>query len=122
MLGLKTCIVSLEPFSNNPPVNIHMNYIIVNVSTLCAPQVLLPLKKWEAAWLGWLSAVPVPKATFLKGLCSTWGFNSVILPKNAGKKQVTSLPALEPRGNPSRADGDAGRAEKAGAFGIPCSS
>lgn len=104
--------MTLKCFSSNPPVNISVNCIRVNVSAVCAPQAFLPLKKWEAAWLGWLSAVPVPKATFLKGLCCTWGFNSVMLPKTAGKKnsQVTSLPGPEPWGNPSRADGDAGRA------------
>lgn len=53
----------------------------------------------------------MPKATFLKGLCGMWGFNSVILPKNAGKKtsQVTSLPGPKPWGNPSRAGSDADR-------------
>lgn len=72
----------------------NMNCVRVDVSARRAPQVLLPLKKWEAAWLGWLSAVPVPKATFLKGLCGTWGFNSVILPKNAGKKPHKLLHCL----------------------------
>lgn len=80
-------------------------------AAVCAPQVFLPLKKWEAAWLGWLSAVPVPKATFLKGLSGTWGFNSVILPKNAGKKTYKLLHCLgwSHGGNPGRPDGDAGR-------------
>lgn len=83
--------MSLECFSNNPPVNI----CTVNASAaVCAPQAFLPLQKWEAARLGWLSAVPVPKATFLKGLCGTWGFNSVILPKNAGKKPPKLLHCL----------------------------
>ena len=101
--------MSLECFNKNPPVNIRMNCITVNATAVCTLQVSLPLQNWEAAWLGWLSTVPVPKVTFLKGLYSTWGFNFVILPKNAGKKssQVTSLLGLEPWGNPSRADGDA---------------
>lgn len=69
-----------------------------------------------------VSAGFLPKATFLKGLCSTWGFNSVILPKNAGKKwQVTSLLGLEPWGNPSMARGDAGGTlSKAGAEVLGC--
>lgn len=81
-------------FSSNPPVNISVNCIRVNVSSVCAPQAFLPLKKLEAAWLGWLSAVPVPKATILKGLCSTWGFDSVMLPKTAGKKTHKLLHCL----------------------------
>lgn len=81
--------MSLECYSNNPPVNISLNCITENVC--CLHTTSFPaIKKWEAAWLGWLSVVPVPKATFLKGLCGTWGFNSVILPKNAGKKTLTS--------------------------------
>lgn len=115
-------------FSDNAPVNISTSCIAASASAaVCAPQAFLPLKKWETAWLGRLSAVPVPKATFLKGLRGTWGFNSVILPKNAGKKtsQVTSLPGPEPWGNPSRAGDDADREqteEESEAFGIPCRS
>lgn len=99
--------MSLECFSNSPPVNISLNCISQSECCPPTPHVSLPLKEREAAWLGWLSAVPVPKATYLKGLFGTWRFNSVILPKNAGK--LTSLLGPEPRGNPSRADGDAGR-------------
>lgn len=78
----------------------------MNGSAVCTPQVFLPLKKWEAAWLGCLSAVPVPKATFLKGLFSTWGFELCYPAKKCRKKnsQVTSVLGPLPRGNPSRAE------------------
>ena len=68
--------------------------VSLTATVVLTPQVFLPLQKWEAAWLGWLSAVPVPKTTFLKGLCSTWGFNFVILPKNAEKKPHKLLHCL----------------------------
>lgn len=87
-----------------------MYCLTVNMSTVCTPQAFLPIKKWEAAWLGWLSAVLVPKATFLEALYDTWGFSSVIQPKITGKKnsQVTSFLGLEPCwGNPSTARSDA---------------
>lgn len=118
-------MVLLKCFSNNPLVNnISKNCVTVAACCVCAPQVFLPLKKWEAAWLGWRSAALVPKATFLKGLHGTWGFNCVILPKNTRKKNHKLLHCLgrSHGGIPAGLTVTQAESSLRKGFGMPCSS